>query len=274
MIEVKNVKAGYDNKQVLNGISFTVDKGECLSVVGKNGCGKSTLLRAMCGIIDFEGEVIIDGVDLKKYKSKDLARKVCMLSQSTHIYFNYTVYDTVMMGRYPHQKGGVFGGISKEDRIAVEEALSVVDIYDLKDEFIDELSGGQLQRVFLAKVIAQDPEILLLDEPTNHLDLNYQIELIKFLKVWIKEKGKTVVGVIHDLNLAMELSKKTLLIGSGEVIAYGENLKVFTSNSFKEIYNREVVDFMVNSFKKWELIGKAITSVEDGTEIQGGFDEK
>ncbi len=262
MIEVKNVYAGYDNKEVLKGISFTVDKGECLSVIGQNGCGKSTLLRVMSGIIDYRGEIIIDGVDLKMYKSKDLARKVCMLSQSTHIYFNYTVYDTVMMGRYPHQKGGVFGGISKEDRFAVEEALKVVDIYELKDDYIDELSGGQLQRVFLAKVIAQDPEILLLDEPTNHLDLNYQIELIKFLKRWGKEKGKTVVGVIHDLNLAMELSKKTLLISSGKVVAHGENLDVFTSTAFKGIYNTEVVDFMVNSFKKWELIGKSIDNAE------------
>ncbi len=262
MIEVKNVYAGYDNKEVLKGISFTVDKGECLSVIGQNGCGKSTLLRAMSGIIDYKGEVIIDGVNLKKYKPKELARKVCMLSQNTHIYFNYTVYDTVMMGRYPHQKGGVFGGISKEDRVAVEEALKVVDIYNLKDAYIDELSGGQLQRVFLAKIIAQDPEILLLDEPTNHLDLNYQIELIKFLKNWGNEKGKTVIGVIHDLNLAMELSKKTLLIGRGEVVAHGENLDVFTSKAFKEIYNTEVVNFMVSSFKKWELIGKALEATD------------
>ncbi len=260
MIEVKNVRAGYDNKQVLNDITFNVDKGECLSVVGQNGCGKSTLLRVLCGVIEFKGEVIIDGKSITKYKSKDLAKKICMLSQSTQIYFNYTVYDTVMMGRYPHQKGGIFSGVSAEDKNAVDDALKIVDIYNLKDEFIDQLSGGQLQRVFLAKVIAQDPEILLLDEPTNHLDLNYQIELIKFLKVWGKEKGKTVIGVIHDLNLAMELSKKTLLMGKGEIKAYGENLEVFTSMAFKDIYKSEVVDFMVSSFKKWEVIGEKLES--------------
>ncbi len=258
MIEVKNVVAGYDKKQVLKGITFEVEKGECLSVVGQNGCGKSTLLKAMCGVLDFSGEIFIDGVNLKNYKSKELAKKVCMLSQSTQIYFNYTVYETVMMGRYPHQKGGVFGGVSKEDRLFVDEALKIVDIYDLKDDYIDELSGGQLQRVFLAKVIAQDPEILLLDEPTNHLDLNHQIELIKFLKRWGKEKGKTVMGVIHDLNLAMELSEKTLLLGDGVVRALGENLEVFTSSAFSEIYKSEVVDFMVRSFKNWEVIGKAL----------------
>ncbi len=261
MIEVKNVYAGYDNKEVLKGMSFTVDKGESLSIIGQNGCGKSTLLRVMCGVLDFKGEIIIDGISLKKYKSKDLAKKVCMLSQSTQIYFNYKVYDTVMMGRYPHQKGGVFSGNSKEDLEAVEEALKIVDIYDLKDSFIDELSGGQLQRVFLAKVIAQDPEILLLDEPTNHLDLNHQIELVKFLKQWGKDKGKTVIGVIHDLNLAMELSKKTMLISKGEVKAYGGNDEVFSSNAFKEVYNKEVVDFMAKSFKKWELITKTQENV-------------
>ncbi len=253
MIEVKNVYAGYDNKQILKDISFTVDKGEILSIIGQNGCGKSTLLRVMCGVLGYKGEVIIDGTSLKKYKSKDLAKKVCLLSQSTQIYFNYRVYDTVMMGRYPHQKGGVFSGNSKEDILAVEEALKVVDIYDLKDSYIDELSGGQLQRVFLAKVIAQDPEILLLDEPTNHLDLNHQIELVNFLKQWGKSKGKTIIGVIHDLNLAMELSGRTLLISKGEVKSIGENDKVFTSNAFKEVYNKEVIEFMSKSYEKWKV---------------------
>ncbi len=258
MIEVKNVTAGYDKKQILNGISFRVKEGDSLSIVGQNGCGKSTLLRVMCGTLDFDGEVLIDGKNIKKYKPKELAKKVSMLSQTTQIYFNYTVYDTVFMGRFPHQKGGLFSTATAEDREIVENALKVVEMYDFKDCTVDELSGGQLQRVFLAKIIAQDPDIVLLDEPTNHLDLVYQVELVEFLKKWGKEKNKTIVGVIHDLNLAMELSPKVLLMKSGAIANYGENQEVFTSSEFKSIYGLDVIKYMMKSYEKWNNIGTVL----------------
>ncbi len=254
MIEVKNVTAGYDKKQILNGVSFKVDEGEALSIVGQNGCGKSTLLRVMCGTLDFSGDVIIDGKSIKKYKPRELAKKVSMLSQTTQLYFNYTVYDTVLMGRYPHQKGGLFNTTTAKDRKIVEDALKVVEMYDYKDRTVDELSGGQLQRVFLAKIIAQDPDVVLLDEPTNHLDLVYQVELVEFLKKWGKEKNKTIIGVIHDLNLAMELSPKTLFMNDGNIASLGDNQDVFTSKEFKSIYGVDVINYMVNSFEKWNNI--------------------
>ncbi len=256
MIEVRNVKAGYDNKQILNGVTFNVSEGESLSIIGQNGCGKSTLLRVLSGNLDFSGEVFIDGVDIRKIKSKELAKKVCMLSQTTQIYFNYTVYDTVMMGRYVHQKGGFFSSITDEDRDAVIKALEVVNLLEFKDKAIDTLSGGQLQRVFLAKVIAQDPEIVLLDEPTNHLDLCYQVEFVNFLKAWSKEKNKVIIGVIHDINLAMELAPRTMVMDKGEIKIIGNNEDVFVSEEFSEIYKMDVINFMVSSFKKWEKIGQ------------------
>ncbi len=259
MIEVKNVTAGYDKKQILNGISFNVKEGEILSIVGQNGCGKSTLLRVMCGTLAFEGEVLIDGKNIKKYKPKELAKKVSMLSQTTQLHFNYTVYDTVFMGRYPHQKGGLFSTTTTEDRVIVENALKVVEMYDFKDRTVDELSGGQLQRVFLAKIIAQDPDIVLLDEPTNHLDLVYQVELVEFLKKWGKEKNKTIIGVVHDLNLAMELSPKALMMDNGSIVSFGENQEVFTSKAFKSIYGQEVINYMVNSYEKWNNISTILT---------------
>ncbi len=258
MIEVKDVTAGYDKKQILNGISFKVNEGESLSIVGQNGCGKSTLLRVMCGTLDFKGEVLINGKNIKKYKPKELARKVSMLSQTTQLYFNYSVYDTVMMGRYPHQKTGIFSTTTAKDREIVEEALKVVEMYDFKDRNVDELSGGQLQRVFLAKIIAQDPDIVLLDEPTNHLDLVYQVELVEFLKKWGKDKNKTIIGVIHDLNLAMELSPKTLMMSSGTIASYGQNQEVFTSKEFKSIYGLDVINYMMNSYEKWNNIGSVL----------------
>ncbi len=258
MIEVKNVTAGYDKKQILNGISFYVKEGETLSIVGQNGCGKSTLLRVMCGTLDFKGDVIIDGKNIKKYKPKELAKKISMLSQTTQLYFNYTVYDTVLMGRYPHQKSTLFGSTTTKDREIVEEALKVVEMYDYKDVTVDELSGGQLQRVFLAKIIAQDPDIVLLDEPTNHLDLIYQVELVEFLKKWGKDKNKTIIGVIHDLNLAMELSPKTLMMNKGSIASLGDNQEVFTSKAFTSIYGVDVINYMVNSYQKWNNINGAL----------------
>ncbi len=256
MIEVKNLCAGYDNKQVLNNLDFALLKGECLSVIGKNGCGKSTLLKVLCGVLDYQGEVLIDGVDLKSLNSKELAKKVCLLSQFTYVHFNYSVYDTVMMGRFVHQKGGFFSETSKEDVEKVDLALKVVDLYDLKDITIDKLSGGQLQRVMLAKIIAQDPEIVLLDEPTNHLDLVYQIEFIKFLKAWGKEENKTIIGVLHDINLALDLAPKTMLLDEGNIKAFDVKEKVFSSKEFYDIYKKDVVDFYVKSLERWKELSK------------------
>ncbi len=261
MIEVKNIVACYEKKQVLNGISFKIEKGQNLSIVGRNGCGKSTLLKVLSGNLNFKGEVNIDGKSLKNFKGKQLAKKIGLLSQSTQIYFNYTVFDIVMMGRYAHQSSSFFSTITNEDKEVVLSALKTVDIIDLKDRKVDTLSGGQLQRVFLAKVIAQDPEILLLDEPTNNLDLFYQIDFVNFLKKWGKEKNKTIIGVIHDINLAMELSRNSLIMDNGEVKIIGKNEIVFTSEEFLNIYKMDTVNFMIKSLENWKMINKNIKEI-------------
>ncbi len=254
MIEIKKIIAGYGKKQILNNISFKVETGQNLSIIGRNGCGKSTLLKVISRNLDFEGDVIIDGINLKDFKNKQLAKKIGMLSQSTQIYFNYSVFDIVMMGRYPHQNSGFFATTTAKDKDIVLNALKVVDIIDLKNRTVDTLSGGQLQRVFLAKIIAQDPEIVLLDEPTNNLDLFYQIDFVNFLKKWGKEKNKTIIGVIHDINLAMELSSSALILDNGVMRIMGENEKVFKSKEFLEIYKKDTISFMANSLEKWKVI--------------------
>ncbi len=262
MLEIKNIKAGYSNIEILKDISFKVNKGESLTVIGKNGCGKSTLLKVLSGNLDFKGEILIDGVSIKKLKHRQIARKICMLSQSTQLYFNYTVYEIVKMGRYVHSKSRIFNNYTKEDEKIVLEALQIVDLADLKNKPVNTLSGGQVQRVFLAKIIAQDPEVLLLDEPTNNLDLPYQIEFINFLKQWGKEKNKTIIGVIHDINLAMELSENALLMDKGKIKMIGENKKVFTSKEFIDIYKIDTINFMANSLEKW---------VDINEKCKGGF---
>ncbi len=252
MITLKDVRAGYDGVEILHGISFQIKQGESISIIGPNGCGKTTLLRAIAGTLPFTGEILFNDKDIRKFKRKALAKKVAMLSQTTQLYFNYTVFDTVMMGRYVYETGGLFGGISEVDRLAVMGALETVGMLELKDREVDTLSGGQLQRVFLAKILAQDPDIILLDEPTNHLDLSYQIELIRFLNKWSKQEGKTVIGVLHDVNLAMLLAENVLLMEDGNVKAYGLIQEVYASDVLTSAYKMDVAAYMLETLKKWE----------------------
>lgn len=253
MITLNQVKAGYDGSDVLKGITFDIPDGDSLCIIGPNGCGKTTLLRAIAGILPFTGEILLDGQPVKHIKRKLLAKKVGMLSQITQVYFNYTVYDTVMMGRYIHETG-ILGGVSDTDRQVVESVLETVGMLDLKDREIDTLSGGQLQRVFLAKVLVQDPEIILLDEPTNHLDLSYQIELIRFLRDWSKEKKRSVIGVIHDINLAMLLSDNILLMEDGYIRAHGRCDEVLASKALSEAYKIDIAAYMLHTLQRWDNI--------------------
>ena len=155
MLEVNNLYCGYGDKDVIKNISFTVKNGENLCIVGPNGCGKSTLLKAMVSLIDYKGNIFLDGKEVKSIKRKELAKKVAIMSQSSQIYFPYTVYETVALGRYAHIDG-VFARLSKRDEEIILNCLSNVGILDLKDKLINELSGGQLQRVYLARVFAQE----------------------------------------------------------------------------------------------------------------------
>ncbi len=254
MITVNNLRAGYDGNEILRGVSFELKSGDNLAIIGPNGCGKTTLLRALAGTLPYSGDALLDGVNVKTLKRKALAKKISMLSQTTQSYFNYSVFDLVMMGRYVHESGSLLGGISEKDRYAVIEALQTVGCLELQNRGIDTLSGGQLQRVYLAKIIAQDPEIILLDEPTNHLDLSYQIELIRFLNDWSKQKGKTVIGVLHDINLAMLLSDNALLMENGSVKAYGKSRDVFCSDTLKGAYKMDIAAYMLETLRKWEAI--------------------
>ena len=159
MIEVKNIYCGYDNKEIIKNLSFKVNNGENLCIVGPNGCGKSTLLKSIANIIEYRGNVKIDDKEVNNFSRVDLAKKVALMSQMSQVYFPYTVYDTVSLGRYAYSKGA-FSKLSKQDREIVEDSMKKVGVYELKDKLITELSGGQLQRVFLAKIFAQDPDII------------------------------------------------------------------------------------------------------------------
>ena len=253
MIRLENVCVSYNKKEIIKNINFKIGYNESLSIIGPNGCGKTTLLKAILNVVDFKGNIFIKGKNVKEYKMKELAKEISMFSQVNQIYFNYTVFDIVMMGRYVYNdKFSICD--KKEDIKKVEEALHILGIFNIKDREINTLSGGQIQRVFLAKIIAQDTDIILLDEPTNHLDLKYQVETIKFLKSWANKKGKSIIGVLHDINLAMLLTDNIMLMDNGKIRSFGKLKEVIASNDINEVYKINVKEYMLKSLKKWNNI--------------------
>ena len=252
MIELKDVRAGYGGKDVLFGVSCRFETGVNCCLLGPNGCGKTTLLRAMSGLIPHTGEVLLDGQRIETMSRRKIAAKIAVMSQINTIYFPYTVYDTVMLGCYQHMKRGPFGGASARDREAVERCLESTGLSDLRDRLVSELSGGQCQRVFLAHTLAQEPETILLDEPTNHLDIRHQIELIDYLKGWTADGKHSVVGVFHDVNLALRLTDRVLFMKDGRMTGGGRFGEVAGRAFLTELFGMDIAAYMVESLEKWK----------------------
>ena len=251
MLEVKELYCGYDDIDIIKNVSFKVNNGENLCIVGPNGCGKSTLLKSIANIIEYRGSIKIDGEEVKSFSRKKLSTKVALMSQISQVYFSYTVYEAVSLGRYAHSNS-IFNSLSKKDKEIILDSIEKVGLLDIKDKYINELSGGQLQRVFLARTFAQDPDIILLDEPTNHLDLKYQIELLKHLSIWAKENNKIVIAVLHDLNLVHYFSDNVCLVDKGQIVDYGKSVEVFNRSNLKDVYKIDVAKFMLEVFEKWK----------------------
>jgi iron complex transport system ATP-binding protein len=255
MLSIKNLSAGYNGKNVINSLSFDLNFGKCLSVIGPNGCGKTTLLKCIAHIIDYEGSITLSDIELNTLNRRKLASKIAVMSQLNSMYFSYSVYDTVMLGRFLHIKSGVFGGSpSENDTKAVENSLRAVGLWELRDRQINTLSGGQLQRVFLARVLSQNPQIILLDEPTNHLDLKHQIELVDYIREWAEKKGasRAVIGVFHDMNIALRLTKNVLLMDSGKVGRIGKFTDIADSSYLQNLFGTNVVDYMTSCSAVWQ----------------------
>ena len=250
MLEVKNIYCGYNGEDVVKNVSFKVSRGENICIVGPNGCGKSTLLKAIANLLSFKGQILLDGKDTKLLKRKELATKVSLMNQSSNILFPYSIYETDALGRYAHLNG-VFSRLSKNDDEIINKSLDKVGILDIKDKLISELSGGQLQRVFLARAFAQDPDVIILDEPTNHLDLRYQIEILDYLKLWAKENNKIVVAVLHDLNLVQNFGDKVLMLKEGTLINNGETKEVLNGKDLEKVYGIDIKSFMLRTLNKW-----------------------
>ena len=249
MIEVNNLSFSYDynNKKILKNISFKLFENERLCIIGPNGSGKTTLLKCLCNILDFQGSVFINN---KNIKDIEVYKSVSFLSQSSEIYFDYNVFDTVMLGRYANFKDKLLSISSKEDKEFVFECLEKLNIIHLKDKLINRLSGGELQKVFLARAFAQNPKIILMDEPTNHLDLNSQIELIYNLKEWVNKDFRCIIAVMHDINNALSFADKILVLKDGNSKFFGYTSD-FDLQLFNDIYAINVVEYIKKSLIKW-----------------------
>ena len=250
MLKVESLYSGYNGIDVILNINLKAAQGESLCILGPNGCGKSTLLKSISRIIDYRGFVSINDVDISAIPRKELAKKIALLSQNAQVFFPYTVYETVSMGRYAYSQG-FLKNLSAEDKEIIEDILIKLDINDIKDCMIDELSGGTLQRVFLARTLAQTPDLILLDEPANHLDLKHQIELLEFLKCWVKENNKMLIGVFHDLNLARLFADTAVVLNNGKIAANGKIDDVLNSDVLSGVYGIDIRRFMKGALERW-----------------------
>ena len=247
MIEVNKLSFSYGNKKILNNISFKIFENDRLCIIGPNGSGKTTLLKSLCNILDFQGSIFIDN---KNIKDIEVYKTVAFMSQISEIYFDYSVFDTVILGRYSSFKDKIFSTPDKKDKEIVLECLEKLKIIHLKDKSINELSGGELQKVFLARVFAQNPKVILMDEPANHLDLNSQIELIYNLKEWVSKDLRCIIAVMHDINNVFNFANKILLLDKGENLYFGD-YENFNLELLNKIYNVNVAEYMRNSLNKW-----------------------
>lgn len=234
-VQIKNLNFSYRDTAVLKNISMTIKKGSFYIIIGPNGSGKTTLLKLMSGI-ERQEHVDIDVLDkpVTHYSRKSLAKKIAFVQQSQPIDFSFTVFELVLMGRSPHL--GILGVEQQTDMDIAKQAICFTGVEHLIDRKLDQLSGGEQQRVFLARAICQEPEIILLDEPTASLDLAHQIRIMDLMRKLMEEKGITVVMVSHDVNLAAMYADEMLLLSNGRVMKKGKPEKVLTFEILEKSY--------------------------------------
>lgn len=240
LLKVENLFCGYGKKKVIEDISFNILPGEISGIIGPNGAGKTTLFRAITRILDTSsGQIKYRGRNIKDMTIRELARLIGVLPQSMPAAFSFTVLDFVLMGRSPHMKR--WQSIQEEDLALADEMMRLTEVKDLKNRYITELSGGELQRVLLAQALVQEPELLLLDEPTSHLDITHQVEIMDLIRKLNKEKKLTIIMVLHDLNLAGEYCDRLILLDKGKIHTIGSPNEVLTYSNIEKVYRTVVV---------------------------------
>lgn len=239
IISISNLCFKYNKNDILKDITLNIESGTFLSIIGPNGSGKTTLLKNMVKILNpTNGSIKLYNSDLNEFKYKDLAKKVAVVHQNSNIAFNFSVKDIVMMGRFPYLKR--FESESKIDYDMVEKAMKDTGIFDLRDRSAENISGGEMQRVMIARALVQQPEIMILDEPTSSLDLKYQVGILDICKQLNKSENITVICILHDINLAARYSDKIALLKNGEIFSLDIPQNVITSENIKKVYDVNV----------------------------------
>ena len=234
MLQGRRLVAGYGDRDVLRGVNLSLSAGEFLGVIGPNGSGKSTLIKALTGVLALrEGEVFLAGKPLRQYSTREQAQVLAVVPQPSVPVFAFSVREMVEMGRHPHL--GRFTAFGETDRAAVDEAVELTDIAHLQSRTVDQLSAGELQRVIIARALAQRPRVLLLDEPTAHLDIGHQMDIFELL-VRLSGEGLAILCISHDLNLAAEYCRRLLLFSVGQVYADGDPTAVVTEENLLAVY--------------------------------------
>ena len=250
MLDVRNLSVRYGGLTVVDRVSFAVEPGRWLMLVGPNGAGKSTIVNAVSCGVPYTGEILLAGKSVLRYKPYELARRLGVLMQSHSVSYAYTVGEVVRLGRYAYAPSA-FSPRCKEDAAAVDRAIAETGLTPLINQSVLQLSGGELQRVFLAQLFAQNPSLLLLDEPTNHLDLVYQKQTFALLSEWVRVPGRAIVSVVHDLSLAARYGTHALLLNRGKTVAYGEMADVLTRENLARAYDMDVFSWMQTLLKQW-----------------------
>ncbi len=238
-VRLCDITLGYDAKPVLSEVSFEAPAGRMAGIIGPNGCGKSTLIKGLTRILPLQsGRVFLDGHELAKLKRDDVSRLVAVVPQNPIIPDLFTAFEVVLMGRTPHL--GLFKYEGARDLAIVYDAMEVTRTIGFADRRVAELSGGEKQRLILARALAQEPKILLLDEPTAHLDIKYQIEMLELVHRLCIDKMLTVIIALHDLNLAVQYCDQLVMFHNGRVHSCGTPSDVITAKAIEEVYGAQV----------------------------------
>lgn len=246
MINVQDISKKLGGKLILDEVSFTLPKGGITSIIGPNGAGKSTLLSLMARLLPLDsGSVAFDDLDIGKTPSDELAKKISILMQSNPISARLTVEQLVMFGRFPHHKGRP----SDDDQAYINKMLELMEMDDIRKNYIDQLSGGQQQRAFIAMILAQDTDYIMLDEPLNNLDMKHARNIMKSLRSIADDMGKTIILVIHDINFAAYYSDHFIALKNGKIIAQDSVDNMMTEAKIEMIYDMQVTINQLNGKK-------------------------
>lgn len=240
MLKIENVFGGYSSSPIIQGIDLAIENAEFFALLGPNGSGKTTLFKLITGQLPIQsGSVLLSGREIPSYSKLEKAKKISVLTQEVLVSFDYTVEEIIRLGRYPHQKG-ILKQLSKEDRKVIEDVMEKTKIIQFRHTPFSMISGGEKQRVLLAKALAQEPEILLLDEPTNHLDIKHTFQILDLIKKQQQETGLTVLAILHDLNVAALYADRIGLLQNGRLIDVGNADTLRKEAQLKQVYEVDV----------------------------------